>query len=62
MLVNKLIIMQIIHMSQLIDTREMHLRETGCDDERWIELAQDRDQWRNLVLAVLNLCVLLSKC
>jgi hypothetical protein len=54
--------MQIIHMSQLIDTREMHLRETGCDDERWIELAQDRDQWRNLVLAVLNLCVLLSKC
>jgi hypothetical protein len=32
-----------------------HLREIGCRDGRWIELAQDRVQWRAVVLAVLNL-------
>jgi hypothetical protein len=37
---------------------EMDLRETGCEDGRWMELAQDRVQWRALVLAVLNLRVL----
>jgi hypothetical protein len=37
----------------------MGLREIGCEDGRWIELAQDRDQWWAFVLAVLNLCVLL---
>jgi hypothetical protein len=29
-----------------------------CDDEVLMELAQDRVQWRDLVLAVLNLRVL----
>jgi hypothetical protein len=33
----------------------MDLREIGCEDGRWMELAQDRVQWRDLVLAVLNL-------
>jgi hypothetical protein len=28
--------------------------EMGCDDGRWMELAQDRVQWRALILAVLN--------
>jgi hypothetical protein len=37
----------------------MDLRETGCEDGRWMELAQDRVHWRALVLAVLNLGVLL---
>jgi hypothetical protein len=31
------------------------VREMGCKDGRWIELAQDRVRWRALVLAVLNL-------
>jgi hypothetical protein len=35
------------------------LREIGCEDGRWMELAQDRVQWQALVLAVLNLGVLL---
>ena len=37
----------------------MDLREIGCEDGRWMELAQDRVQWQALVLAVLNLLVLL---
>jgi hypothetical protein len=24
--------------------------ETGCEAEKWTELAQDRAQWRNLLL------------
>jgi hypothetical protein len=30
------------------------------DDGRWMELAQNRVQWRALVLAMLNLLVMLS--
>jgi len=37
----------------------MDLREIGCEDGRWMELAQDCVQWWALVLAVLNLEVLL---
>jgi hypothetical protein len=33
----------------------------GCEDGRWMELAQDRVQWRTLVLAVLNVRGLLSE-
>ena len=33
--------------------------EIGCEDGRWMELAQDRVQWWALVLAVFNCCVLL---
>jgi hypothetical protein len=34
-----------------------YLREIGCDGMDWIELAQDRDQWRALVNTVMNLQV-----
>jgi hypothetical protein len=37
----------------------MELRETGCEDGRWIELAQDCVEWWAMVLAVFNLSVLL---
>jgi hypothetical protein len=33
---------------------KMELRETGCEDGRWMELAQDRVQWRALAPSVLN--------
>jgi hypothetical protein len=39
----------------------MDLRETGFEDGRWMELAQDRVEWWALVLAVLNLLVLLPE-
>jgi hypothetical protein len=32
-------------------------REIGWDGRDWIELAQDRDQWRALVNTVMNLRV-----
>jgi hypothetical protein len=36
------------------------LREIGWDGGDWIDLAQDRDQWRALVKAVMNLRVSLN--
>jgi hypothetical protein len=33
------------------------LREIGWDGRDWIELAQDKDQWRALVNTVMNLRV-----
>jgi hypothetical protein len=33
----------------------MDLEEIGWDGVDWIELAQDRDQWRALVNTVMNL-------
>jgi hypothetical protein len=35
----------------------MDLGEIGWDVVGWIELAQDRDQWRTLVNMVMNLRV-----
>jgi len=32
---------------------EMDLQEVGCVGKDWIELAQDRDRWRTLVIAVM---------
>jgi len=33
----------------------MYLLEVGCGYMDWIGLAQDRDRWRTLVSAVMNL-------
>jgi hypothetical protein len=35
----------------------MDLREIGWDGMDWIDLAQFRDQWKDLVNAVINLRV-----
>jgi hypothetical protein len=41
-----------------VDNIKMNLREIGWDGVDWIELAQDKDQWRALVNTVMNLRVL----
>jgi hypothetical protein len=40
------------------DGIKMDLREIGWGGVEWIHLAQDRDCWRDLVNAVINLLVL----
>jgi hypothetical protein len=40
-----------------VDNIKMDLREIRWDVVDWIDLAQDRDQWRALVNTVLNLRV-----
>jgi hypothetical protein len=40
-----------------VDNIKMDLREIGWDGVDWIDLAQDRDQWRVLVKMVMNLRV-----
>jgi hypothetical protein len=40
------------------DGIRMDLREIGLGDVDWIRLAQDRDRWRAVVSAVMNLRVL----
>jgi hypothetical protein len=36
---------------------KMHIKEVGCGDMDWIELAQDRDRWRALLTAVMKIFI-----
>ena len=40
------------------DNIKMDLQKVGCGSTDWIDLARDRDRWRVLVNAVMNLRVL----
>jgi hypothetical protein len=40
-----------------VDNIKMALREIRWDDMDWVDLAQDRDMWRDLVSTVMNLRV-----
>ena len=40
-----------------VDNIRMDLQEVGCRCMDWIGLAQDRDRWRTLVSAVMNIRV-----
>jgi hypothetical protein len=39
------------------DNMKLDLRKTGIDRKNWIQLAQDRVQWRVFVNMVMNLLV-----
>jgi hypothetical protein len=39
------------------DNIKMDLREVGWGGVDWVDMAQDRDGWRALVIAVMNLRV-----
>jgi len=38
-----------------VDNIRMDLQEVGCGYRDWIGLVQNRDRWRKLVSAVMNL-------
>jgi hypothetical protein len=41
-----------------VDNIKMNLRETGWGGMEWIDLVQDRGQWKALVITVMKLQVL----
>jgi len=43
--------------SRWVDNIRTNLQEVGCEYMDWIGLAQDKDKWRTLVSAVMNLRV-----
>jgi len=45
------------HRHRWEDNIKVDLQEVGCGGMDWIGLAQDRDRWRALVNAVMNLRV-----
>jgi hypothetical protein len=44
--------------SSLVFNINMDLGEIGWAGMDWIELAEDRDQWRAFVIKVMNMCIL----
>ena len=40
-----------------VDSIKMDLREVRCDPGKWIDPAEDRDEWRAYVRAIMNLRV-----
>ena len=51
------LILLIIFNLIMVDNIRKDLQEVGCGYVDWIGLAQDRDRWRTLVSAVMNLRV-----
>ena len=45
------------HRRRWVDNIRMNLQEVGCGYMDWIWLARDRDRWRTLMSAVMNLRV-----
>jgi hypothetical protein len=43
------------HRSRWDDNIMIDLQEVGCGGMDWIDLSQDKDRWRALVTAVMNL-------
>jgi len=43
------------HRRRWVDNIRMDLQEVGCGYMDWIGLVQDRDRWRTLLSAVMNL-------
>ena len=39
------------------DNIKVYLQEVGCEVMDWINVAQGRDRWREIVIAVMNLRV-----
>ena len=37
-----------------VDNIKMDLQEVGCEDMDWIDVAQDRDGWRELLSTLMN--------
>ena len=50
-----------VHRKSHTVINKMDLEEIHCENGKWMELAEDRVQWWDLVLLVLNRCVLVSE-